>query len=222
MFYYLYKITNWFNGKIYIGVHKTENLDDGYMGSGVYLKKAQKKYGIEYFTKEILQQFNNIEEFLKAESQVGNEGGGRSVFTYNAALGGQGGNILITDETRKKIKEALKGHILTEETKQKIRDARKNQIIQTGWHHTEETKKKISDTRKEKDIPNPMQGKQHSEETKQKMSDSLKGRKAPNKGIPHSEEVKQKMREAAKNRPPMTEEHKQKIADYWKKRRENK
>jgi len=32
MHYYLYQITNKVNGKIYVGVHKTQNLDDGVYG----------------------------------------------------------------------------------------------------------------------------------------------------------------------------------------------
>ena len=32
-FHYLYKIKNKLNEKIYIGIHSTENINDGYMGS---------------------------------------------------------------------------------------------------------------------------------------------------------------------------------------------
>ena len=56
---YFYKITNNLNGHYYYGVHCTNDLDDGYMGSGKRLHWAYEKYGIENFTKEILKFFEN-------------------------------------------------------------------------------------------------------------------------------------------------------------------
>ena len=35
MYYTIYKISNKINGKIYIGSHKTKNLDDGYQRVGI-------------------------------------------------------------------------------------------------------------------------------------------------------------------------------------------
>lgn len=52
---FIYKITNLLSGKMYVGLHSTDNLDDGYFGSGVYLKNAINKHGKENFQLEIIE-----------------------------------------------------------------------------------------------------------------------------------------------------------------------
>ena len=72
-YYYIYKITNKINNKIYYGQHTTSNLDDGYMGSGSALHKAFKKYGIENFEKKILKFYNSPEELNIVEARLVNK-----------------------------------------------------------------------------------------------------------------------------------------------------
>lgn len=88
MHYYLYRITNTVNNKIYVGVHKTKNLNDGYMGSGSHIKNAIKKYGIDSFTKEILQWFDTEEEMYAEEIKIVTEEFLQRTDVYNKKLGG--------------------------------------------------------------------------------------------------------------------------------------
>ena len=88
MFHTIYKITNLINGNIYIGKHSTKCLDDAYMGSGIYIKNAISKHGVENFTKEILYIFDNENDAYKKEREVVNEDFVSRKDVYNLIIGG--------------------------------------------------------------------------------------------------------------------------------------
>lgn len=85
---YFYKITNLLNNHYYYGIHSTDNLDDGYMGSGKRLRYAYKKYGIENFTKEILKYFDTRKEAGNYEAEMVTEQLVKDNNCYNCTVGG--------------------------------------------------------------------------------------------------------------------------------------
>ena len=68
-FHYLYQIINTVNNKIYIGAHSTNDLNDGYMGSGTAIKRAIKNILLKIFKKRycsfLIQKKNYIIKKLK-------------------------------------------------------------------------------------------------------------------------------------------------------------
>lgn len=123
MFYYLYEIKNNLNGKIYIGVHKTKKMNDNYMGSGKVILAAIEKYGIDNFTKTILETFNNAEEMYKREKEIVTEDFLKRIDVYNLRRGGFGGFDYINTSGIPKFKgkkhtaesRAKMGHIFSNE-----------------------------------------------------------------------------------------------------------
>lgn len=187
---YVYKITNLVNGKIYIGKHSTDNLDDNYMGSGVILHQAYKKYGLGCFTKEVIDYYNNEEELNRGEIYwIAKYNSTDQNIGYNLTYGGDGHlGCKHSQETKIKISEAKKGKCGGE-----------NHPMY-GKHFSYETRRKMSEAAKGKRCgdKNGMYGKCLSEVSKQKISKSLKGIEPWNKGKTHSEESKRKMAEARK------------------------
>ncbi len=101
MYHIVYKTTNIKNGKYYIGKHSTKNLDDGYLGSGVLLKRAIKKYGKGSFTREILSEHDTSESAFDEECVIVNEDFVNMSCTYNLTIGGHGsgntGKVVVKD-----------------------------------------------------------------------------------------------------------------------------
>lgn len=103
-FYYLvYKITNLINNKIYIGIHRTKNKNDDYIGSGINIKRAIKKYGLENFKKEILFECKNAEEMAAKEAEIVTAEFLKRDDVYNLAKGGSLGWIKIHEELSEEV-----------------------------------------------------------------------------------------------------------------------
>lgn len=88
MFYYLYKTTNLINKVFYIGVHSTNDMNDGYMGSGVFIVDEVNKYGPEFFHKRILKTFSGKKEMYEFEEKIVSPYFFKKYRSYNATVGG--------------------------------------------------------------------------------------------------------------------------------------
>jgi hypothetical protein len=100
MYYFIYETTNEVNGMIYTGVHKTKNLNDGYLGSGKDFIKAVKKYGKENFTRTIIEFCLSEELMYKREKEIVNKAYVLQENNYNKAIGGKGGGLTLEDQKK--------------------------------------------------------------------------------------------------------------------------
>jgi group I intron endonuclease len=90
MYHFVYKTTNKKNNKIYVGKHSTDNLNDGYLGSGPTLLRAVNKHGRENFTTEILHFCETEEEAIEIERSIVDEVFVQRDDTYNINVANQG------------------------------------------------------------------------------------------------------------------------------------
>jgi len=105
--HYFYKTTNMITDEFYYGV--TNGNDPWYYGSGILLKRAIKKYGVENFRREDLKTFETSEEAYQEEARVVTEELVKDEQCYNIKVGGWGGvGQKKTSEHRKKIAESVK------------------------------------------------------------------------------------------------------------------
>jgi hypothetical protein len=160
-YHYIYKTTNIKNGKFYIGMHSTNNIDDGYLGSGYKLKRSINKYGKENFNIEYLEFFDTTTDLINREKQLVNEELLKNPMCMNLVFGGNGGYI-----SPEGVKRGGKiaGNIKAFKLKTDI-EYRKNHI---DWFikMTNELRKKGLL------VPPNWTGKTHSEETKRKIGEA--------------------------------------------------
>jgi hypothetical protein len=99
MKHFLYRTTCLINDKYYVGIHSTESLNDGYLGSGRHIKAAIRKYGDDKFEREILC-FGTRDYIKDLEIAYVNEQLLMDPMCMNHALGGQGGSSVSLCRTK--------------------------------------------------------------------------------------------------------------------------
>lgn len=184
----VYLRTNTVNGKQYVGQandfkqrEQDWKFDSRY--SGGVIDKARAKYGVDNFKTDILKECATQEELNYWEQYYIKELNTKVPNGYNITDGGGGcSGYHHTEESIKKAVESYKksynplNHIPSEETRKKVSEALKerykNKENHPNWgkYLSEETKKKISE--RLKGDKHYLYNKHHSEETRKKMSET--------------------------------------------------
>ena len=103
-YHIIYKTTCLINNKYYIGMHSTDNLEDGYMGSGKAIKFSIKRYGKENHRVEILEMLENKELLAERERAIVTLSKVNSGKCMNLKVGGIGG-FTRKPKIKKKVKK---------------------------------------------------------------------------------------------------------------------
>jgi hypothetical protein len=104
-YHFIYKTTNLITNKFYVGMHSTDDLEDGYFGSGKIAHYSVNKYGIENHQVEILEFLPSREELKKREAEVVNEELLKHPLCMNLKFGGEGGwDHLVNDPRMQEVR----------------------------------------------------------------------------------------------------------------------
>lgn len=154
-YYFIYKITNMLSGRYYIGMHSTNNMDDGYLGSGNRLRLAIRKHGKLNFKREILEFCESSEELKKREKEIITLDEIAKDDCMNLVVGGEGGWDVNTHNNafKNKLKNDLEFRTAfttkqRKNSKKAMSEGKMKPINETyswvGKNHSEESKKKMS------------------------------------------------------------------------------
>ena len=165
-YHYIYKTICKITNKYYIGMHSTDNLEDGYIGSGKRLWYSINKHGKDNHEVEILEFLPTREELKEREAQLVNEELLKDTMCMNLKLGGEGGLGFISEEQQKRRSSAggkkaaqilndLRNDLewstsfnskVSSGMKKAIKNGKFHPPNWTGKLHSEETKRKIGET----------------------------------------------------------------------------
>lgn len=203
-YHFIYKTTNLLSGRYYIGMHSTDDLEDGYLGSGDRLRKAIRKHGKENFVREILEFCESREELKLRESETVNLEEIAKEDCMNLVVGGNG---FMLDEHHYNCSK-LGG--LVHAKRMKEDDGYANKVKKTVSNN-------LKKAHKEGKLKyDNFTGKKHTEETKQRMSKSKKGQ---GKGSKNSQYGTCWMTKDSENRKIKKEELETYLSQGWERGR---
>ena len=176
-YHFIYKTTNLLSGKYYIGMHSTNDLNDGYMGSGKRLRYSVNKYGKENHKVEVLEFFDDRKQLAAREKEIVNLNEIAKEECLNLCVGGEGGRGFTSEEQKLNV---LKSHV-----KQKIlRETDKEWVEKKSKLTSQSNKKAYEEGRREKKYFFDWNGLKKSEEVKRKIG---KANSEKQKGILNSQ-----------------------------------
>jgi hypothetical protein len=123
-YHYIYKTTCQITGKFYVGMHSTDDLEDGYLGSGKILGYSIGKHGRENHKKEILEFCETRGELKKREAELVNEELLDDPMNINLKYGGEGGFVSL-EASKRGAMSRWKGHVKIIRTPRSKADALK-------------------------------------------------------------------------------------------------
>lgn len=196
-FHFVYKTACTVTGKWYIGLHSTDNIDDGYLGSGMRLTRSVKKYGEAAHSREILFMGATRKEASNKEAELLSEDVRKDPMCMNLGPGGLGATDrpATSEETATKLSKASKGYVRTKEWYDKIAASR----AKTWTTHTPEAREKIRTA---------LTGKTLTEEHKKKISEGGTGQK---RTVETRVNISNALKGKSKVQPAFSDEHKENI-----------
>ena len=154
-YHYIYKITCIINERYYIGMHSTDNLDDGYFGGGKRIKNSVKKYGKNSHRKEIIEFLDDRKMLGIREKDIVNNELINDPLCLNLCIGGHYYDRGWTNEDRikglNKLNELRKDSEWNEGFSKKISEGLNNSNKKghltsfSNKKHTEDAKNKIGE-----------------------------------------------------------------------------
>ena len=135
-YHFVYQTTNVLTGRRYVGKHSTDDINDGYLGSGNALLAAIHKYGSENFSREILSFHSTEEEAYRAEAKIVTQEFVDNRGTYNLLVGGNGrqAGVPLPQIVKSRISRSCKDFYV------------KHPHHSSGTMHSDSTKMKIGDS----------------------------------------------------------------------------